>query len=232
MKTKYIPCIIGAVAYLAVTPAVYSQTADGSMLFTPTIDLSSTAQNGHVGQAGGVFLTTGSLWPYVNWLGYYDKDGDGLANSHEVSLWYTGGNGGPDSVEVARVTVPAGTDAPLLNGYRWVELPSEVGLWYGSWYTISAQTDGVDTWGDLISGGDISWNGQYVDGAGYEWSRAARYDTPESWPNSPANQVGSDAIYPVANMAYHLAIVPEPTSLALICFGVTVICGRRFVRKS
>lgn len=231
MKTKSLLCLIGAALCLVVTPAAIAQTADGSMLFTPNVNLSAGTQNTFAGSAGGVFLTTGSLWPYVNWLGYYDKDGNGLANSHEISLWYTGGNGGSTATEVAHATVPAGTAAPLVNGYRWVQLPSTVGLWYGSWYTIAAQTDGVDTWGDVITGdsGQIAWNSQYVGDNG-GWSRAGRYDWPWTWPNPPGNQVGNDAIYPAANMAFNL-VVPEPSSLSLAGLGIALLFGLRRGRQ-
>jgi hypothetical protein len=57
-----------------------------NMLFKPTGDLSSGTQNEHVGVAGVFFLSTYSTWPAVNWFGYCDKDGDGLANSHDVSF--------------------------------------------------------------------------------------------------------------------------------------------------
>ncbi len=197
-----------------------------NILFTPTVDLSAGTQNPYVGSVGGVFLTTYNVWPSVNWLGYYDRNGDGLANSHEVSLWYVGGQGGATNYEVAHVTIPAGTAAPLVNGYRWVELPSAVGLWYGSWYTIAAQADGVDTWGDLISGGagQVTWDAEYVGGEG-GWSRAGRYDSAGSWPNPPANQVGtSDSIYPVANIAFNL-VIPEPTSLGLVGLGLALWLG-------
>jgi hypothetical protein len=211
--------ILTAVAGCLVNQSLLAQTSDSSMLFSPNVNLSLGSQNGHVGSAGGVFLTTYSLWPSVNWLGYYDKDGDGLANSHEVSLWYVGGANGNTAVEVAHATVPAGTAAPLYNGYRWVELPSTVGLWYGSWYTIAAQTDGVDTWGDVISSSQLTWNSDYIGNNDGSWSRAARYDSAASWPGSPANQVGNDAIYPAANMGYNLSIVPEPASLSLLAMG-------------
>ena len=226
MKTKSLLCIIGAVFCLAT--AGLAQTTDGSMLFTPSINLSAGAQNSFAGSVGGIFLTTGTLWPYVNWLGYYDKDGDGLANSHEVSLWLTGGVGvdsyGDTVHEVAHATVPAGTAAPLVNGYRWVQIP-QVGLWYGSWYTIAAQTDGVDTWGDLITGdsAQITWNTEYVGNNG-GWSRAGRYDWPWTWPNSPANQVGNDAIYPAPNLAFNLT-VPEPASWTLLGVGLAAYFG-------
>jgi len=232
MKIRTLSCLVTVAGCFGVNQSLLAQTADGSMLFSPNVNLSSGGQNGHAGSAGGVLLTTYSLWPNVNWLGYYDKDGDGLANSHEVSLWYTGGANGDTAVEVAHATVPAGTAAPLYNGYRWVQLPSTVGLWYGSWYTIAAQADGVDTWGDLISGSQFAWNTDYIGNNDGSWSRAGRYDSTASWPGAPANQVGSDAIYPAANMGYNLPIVPEPTSLSLFAMGAlgVLACVRR-IRK-
>lgn len=234
MKTKSIRYLIGATLCLVLAPAAFAQMSGNNILFNPTIDLSVGPQNTTVGSVGGIFATSYDYWPSVNWLGYYDKNGDGLANSHQVALWYSGGSGGAaSSTPIAVVTVPAGTAAPLVNGYRWVQLPSTVGLWYGSWYTIAAQTDGVDTWGDLIDGasGQVTWDAQYLGGeAG--WTRAGRYDTLASWPNPPANQVGTtDSIYPVANMAYNLEIVPEPASLGLLGLGMGVSYGLMRKRK-
>ena len=59
----------------------------------------------------------------------------------------SGANGFKSSrFPVASVTIPAGTDAPLVNDNRRVQPPSEVGLWYGSWYVAAVTTVGVDTW--------------------------------------------------------------------------------------
>lgn len=199
------------------------------MLFNPTVDLSSGTQNSHAGVVGGVFLSTYSTWPSVNWFGYYDKDGDGLQNSHEVALWIQGGAGGSSATPVASVTIPAGTAAPLVNGYRWVQLPTQVDMWYGSWYVLGATTDGVDTWGDLLDAdaGQLTWDTDYV-GTNDSWTRAGRYDWPWSWPNPPSGQSGDNAIYPVANMGYNI-VVPEPTSLTLLGVGAMVLLGR--IRK-
>lgn len=216
MKIRSLPIVLQAVAWLTIAPAAFGQTTAGSMLYTPNSNLSSGAQNTFAGTVGGVFLTTYSYWPNVNWLGYYDKDGDGLVNSHVVSLWDAS-----SSSLIATATVPAGTIAPLINGYRWTPLASTVGLTYGSWYVIGAQTDGVDTWGDLITKGDnqIAWNTEYVEAsAGWEWTRAGRYDG-GNWPNPPTGQTSAqDSIYPAANLGYNI-IVPEPTSLTLLGLG-------------
>lgn len=113
MKQILIPVIASTLSF-ALRQEAPAQTLDGSMLFNPSIDLSSGTQNSYVGTVGGIFLTTYSYWPEVNYLGYYDEGGDGLANNHLVTLWDNStGN------IIASATVPAGTTAPLVNGYRW-----------------------------------------------------------------------------------------------------------------
>src|SRR6266705_2611445 len=219
MKTISLSLPLAALFCLAIGPATLAQTAPNSVLFTPNVDLSSGAQNGFVGTVGGIFLTTYSYYPQVNWLGYYDQNGDGLANSHVVTLWDNS-----TQTIVASATVPAGTAAPLVNGYRWVQLPSTIQLNYGSYYVIGAQTDGVDLWGDFISNnapdngsnGQISWNSQYIQlGSGWEFTRAGRYDSGANYPAEPPNQSGSDGIYPVANLGFNL-VVPEPSAVTLM----------------
>jgi len=223
MKRTSLPFITGALLCLAVGPAAFAQTVDNSMLYSPNVDLSQGSQNGFVGTVGGIFLTTYSFYPQVNWLGYADPTGHGLVDSHLVTLWDNSTQG-----IIASATVPAGTTAPLIDGYRWVQLPSTVQLNYGSYYVIGAQTDGVDNWGDFISNpapdngssGQISWNSQYVQlGAGWEFTRAGRYDSAGNYPGEPSNQSGSDAIYPAANLGYNLTVVPEPATLWMLCLG-------------
>ena len=108
-----------AILWVALSASVSAQTTDNSILYTPNVNLSSGPQNGFAGTVGGIFLTTYSFYPQVNWLGYYDQNGDGLANSHLVTLWDNSTQG-----IIATALVPAGTVAPLVNGYRWAQLPS------------------------------------------------------------------------------------------------------------
>jgi hypothetical protein len=228
MRSKILVCVISAaLAAGALQAQAAGTTTPGSMLFTPTLDLSSGSQNSFVGTVGGVFLTSYSEWPDVNWLGYFDKGGDGLTDSHRVGLWDAGNN----NQLLAQVTIPAGTTAPLANGYRWVALPGTVNLWYGHWYVIGAETTAADTWGDLIRDAQVSFSSEYAEvSAGYEWSRAGRYST-DAWPAAPSGQSGQNSIYPVANMAFDLQVVPEPSTLALFGFGALLFAralrGRR-----
>src|SRR5437016_5297222 len=49
-------------------------------------------------------------------LGVFDNGGDGLVNPHQVGLWL------PDGTLLASATVPAGTSATFLDGYRYVSI--------------------------------------------------------------------------------------------------------------
>lgn len=235
MKTKLIQ-IIGVALCISLAPAARSQTTDGSMLYNPNVDLTTLTQNSFVGTVGGIFLTSYSYYPQLNYLGYADPTGAPLVDSHLVTLWDNStGN------VIASATVPAGTAAPLIDGYRWVQLSSTVTLNYGSYYVIGAQTDGVDLWGDLISNtapdngnnGQITWNPEYVQlGSGWEFSRAGRYDSGSDYPNEPPYQTSAqDSIYPAANLGYNVVPVPEPASLGLAGIGVTLAAAFRLLRK-
>jgi|GEM_PF-1750496 len=228
---------------LSLAFAARAQTADGSMLYTPNTDVTTLSQNTFTGTVGGIFLTTYSYYPELNYLGYADPTGAALVDSHVVTLWDNNPSGGGSPTVLASVTVPAGTPSLLLNGYDWVALPSTVNLTYGHYYVIGASVvGGVDTWGDLISNsspdngsnGQINWNSQYVQlGSGWEFSRAGRYDSASNYPNEPANQTSaSDSIYPAANLGFDLQPVPEPGILSVAAIGTALLLGSAFFRKT
>ena len=248
MKRKFLLITGVAVTCFALAPATFAQTIDGSVLYTPNVDLSSGTQNGFVGYVGGIFLTSYNYYPEVNYLGFADPTGAPLANSHVVSLWdNSGGN-----VEIASATVPAGNAAPLVDGYRWVQLSSTVNLTYNNWYFIVAQVGNVDTvgnpvdsWGDLISNnspdgssgfsgpvannGQITWSGQYVAAEqGYEFSRDGIYSSDDN--AADFTQAGAnDSIYPAPNLGYNVVPAPEPATLGLLGVGTIALLG--FTRR-
>ncbi len=68
-------------------------------------------------------------------LGFHDADEDGLLSPHAVGLFDANTQG-----LLASATVPAGTLAPLVGGFRWVPIP-DLQLLPGS-YVIAATTPG------------------------------------------------------------------------------------------
>lgn len=79
---------------------------------------------------------------YITQLGVYDSNGDGLVNSHPIGLWRNIDNIHGELLDSA--IVPAGTDAPLIDGYRWVSIsPIKISSW-PSGYMIGAQYSAGD----------------------------------------------------------------------------------------
>src|SRR5260370_31237372 len=104
MKHQFLIVCSAMSLWLAHNEASFAQTAPNSMLYNPNVNLSAGSQNGFVGTVGGIFLTTYSYYPQVNWLGYYHQNGDGLVNSHVLTLW-----GDNTQSILASSTVPART---------------------------------------------------------------------------------------------------------------------------
>jgi hypothetical protein len=82
MKNSIKLIIAWAGLTLALAPSAFAQTTAGSILYTPNVDLRTLSQNSFVGTVGGIFLTTYSYYPQVNYVGYADPTGAPLANSH------------------------------------------------------------------------------------------------------------------------------------------------------
>ncbi len=65
-------------------------------------------------------------------LGVFDQGSDGLTDDHLVSLWDAS-----DSSLITSATIPSGTSATLLDGFRYVSI-SPVTLASGGTFVISA----------------------------------------------------------------------------------------------
>jgi hypothetical protein len=95
MKRKHPLLLVLAVLGLLSSTTTFADNMSGfHALYTPATDVTQLPQNAYAGTIGGIFLASGSTWPYVNALGYADPLDQGLANSHVVNLYYDGGNGG------------------------------------------------------------------------------------------------------------------------------------------
>ena len=97
--------------------------------------------------AGFGFYVPSGAGATVNALGFWDESETGLQESHIVALYQYAGSGSAYNL-MAWVTVPAGTVAPLIGGYRWVGIPSlnlpDNGQ-DGNYYIILA-SQGEDDW--------------------------------------------------------------------------------------
>ena len=102
--------------------------------------------------AGYEFYAPSGTGTTINALGFWDQSGTGLLAAHQVSLFHY--NGANYSL-MATVTVPPGTNAPLINGYRWVGIPTlalpDNGQGGGYYAILAAQN--VDAWTDGSGGG-------------------------------------------------------------------------------
>ncbi len=159
-------------------------------------------RDNYSGTAGGSFQIGAEDVP-VTHLGYYDINQDGLLSEHRVGIWPA--EGGTNLIGF--VTVPAGTDALLTNGYRWVALTTPILLRANTTYVLAAEVSASsgDGWPDNYQ--PLEWNKFFVGSNGFDTRRSHYGGT---WPNAPmsANQV--NGIYG----APKLATMPLGTALA------------------
>lgn len=127
--------------------------------FTVRPDETAVAVVSPGGSGGTVTSTQG--WSFtaarnmrVKKLGVLDRDNDGLGEAHDVAIW------GQNGKLVALANVPAGTAAPLVNGWRYVDIPPVV-LTRGQVYVIGAYyltaADGIRN--DGANGTVMAYNG-------------------------------------------------------------------------
>ena len=93
---------------------VHSVAAD-TPAFNPSEPYTSPPRS-FTGTRGWAFTNTGANSVTITAVGVFDLGGDGLANSHEVGVWGISGD------LLGSATVPAGTEATLTEGYRFVPL--------------------------------------------------------------------------------------------------------------
>lgn len=117
-------------ACLPISPAAALSQNPALLSFTPGV---IGGNEDFAGTIGWDFLLERSLT--VGGLGFYDAEDPGLLSSHEVGIF----DATTQALLVSGV-VPAGTAAPLQNGFRWLSIPA-VTLPAGS-YVIAAVMPG------------------------------------------------------------------------------------------
>ena len=104
----------------------------------------ASGANGNHLNIGNTFNVTGTGIT-VYQLGAFDWQGDGLGSSHIVTLF-------SNQTALASVTVPAGTAAPLNDGFRFEPLTTPVFLPAGQYAVVSYQMNSSDPYGDYNNG--------------------------------------------------------------------------------
>jgi hypothetical protein len=173
------------------------------------------------GSAGFTFNGNTSGTAKINLLGFYDSGGDGLAVSHDVALLqYNGRN----YTVLAKVTVPAGTAAPLDNGYRWVSIPeltlTDTSQTLDSYCLVASM--GTDTWYGGTNDADLTASAPF----GTLTGRGTAHDVAIPSVGSVYNPglLGTVA-YGGPNMGF--AAIPEPSTFALVGLALVPLFLRR-----
>ena len=163
-------------------------------------------------------------------LGIYDTTGNGFLQSHDVGLWdRTAGD-----VEVAQVTIPTGTGATLINGFRYINLGSPLALIQGHQYILAAfypvgEVAGVND--QLL---DCCGGGTNATPDGNFGSFAGAFTTPGLGSSAghltePNGTVPGTTDYVGPNLEF--VQTPEPGTFALLGLGLAAVVRRRTSRE-
>ncbi len=162
----------------------------------------------------------------VTHLSVWDSNINGLAQSHEVGIWNSGGG------LLASAIVGSGTSATLLGEFRLVDIPDFV-LPVGTDYTVGAFMS--------VQGDDIAMNWTSSATAPGVTFLQGRFGTANG-PNGPIDMLSrpTDTFAGVTNglvggsfvvAAVNNVNAPEPGSLALLGVGFAGMVGMIAVRR-
>ena len=183
--------------------------------------------------AGGTTITGSGIdtlgWAFtlsapvtVTQLGVWDKDGLGLSEQHQVTIWNFDG-----SVIEAQMTVPSGTTAPIDSGFRYVTLTTPVLLPAGD-YTIGAlygsprSTSNEDV---AINASGISTNSPVI----YQGSRGEAGD---AYPATD-NYIGQSNSYfgPNFQIASPVSAPDSGSTFGLLSVSLVILLGANRLRR-
>jgi hypothetical protein len=164
---------------------------------------------------GGVFDTASGAtvgWRFssiasisLTQLGVWDMGGDGLVDSHQVTVWDSTGT------MVAQLVVPSGTASPLIDGFRYAMLPVPALLFAGT-YTIGAlYSDNADPYADRATTSTAP-------GITYDGSRSRFGD---AFPAGDVFDLNGGYFGP--NFQFNAVAVPESGATLLWLLGASVI---------
>jgi hypothetical protein len=178
---------------------------------------------GGSGTYGWQFATQSEI--EISSLGIYDDagvsygfPGNGLLESHEIGIWDVADPSAP----LASATIPAGTVAPLVDGFRYVDI-SPVMLSPGHEYVIAAVYSSQDIFTSEYFTGfnnnpsfDLTL-GPGIDIQGYRYHIPSEFVFPDNYfPGLQSAPFGPNFTY---------ASVPEPSGLTLGALAIIAFSG-------
>jgi hypothetical protein len=136
-------------------------------------------------------------------LGVWDEGSDGLDASHAVGIW-----GSNTTTPLAQVTVPSGTGATLVDGYRFSDLTTPITLAANTTYVLGAAYNSTDSPRDITGSSFAGRNSFASPGATigfgeYEFGSSLTY---------PSGDVST--IYNGPNGLF--TVIPEPACLSVL----------------
>ena len=189
LKLCFVVLLVFSAFVIAGVPLVDFSEFDGHQVRLNTGDY----------EAGNRF-TVGSSPIAVSALGFIDLDnsnvnlgtagpnvGDGLLFSHVVNLWRVS-----DKVKIATATVPAGTEATLIDGFRYVSITPVI-LEPGAQYMISAKSGSSESY--YNAGFTLTPNSEII-GDTTDWTYF--YGTPSN--QYPGTTFNASTFYGLANI--------------------------------
>lgn len=197
----------------------------GPVCHASTIAFSFSSSNPSTNISGGPSTYGFRFTPLVNIvvdsLGYLDIGQNGLAAGHQVGIWNSGGT----LLTSAQVTTADSTLAgAIFSGaqFRFTAI-TPVTLLAGQTYTLGAEFDSADLF--------------YYDFSGTQTSNAPSlltvsadgFFTVNSGFVDPVNNIQNR--YAIGNFTATAAAAPEPSTTALLIFGMAGIVAARFRRR-
>jgi lysophospholipase L1-like esterase len=188
----------------------------------PPVLVGYTGSGAHRGGSAGAKLNIGHQFEVtrdgivLRDLGVWDEGADGLHAAHTVTLFSLdelGNDAQATPVPGGSVQVPAGSDAPLADGFRFAALPTPLALAQGSYAVIAYGLDGDDPYGD---GGNLP-----LSTTGVRHGAFAPYQFVEA--ASPAYPTGGDG-NPLCSASFRYQS-PRAPMLRILPLGDSITWG-------